>query len=900
MPRPDAHNSALSSRSRATRRRLRPPYQAVTLCQRELAMRSLNLARGLRLTVLVAPPGYGKTTLLAQWWHRLRARQIRAAWYSAANVDRDPSAFLKMLASALVDAGLGLGTDLERAIGDAGADITLDHLVFGLEQIETPAVLIIDEFERVDHPPIAALVRELIDVLPDGVHLALASRVKPSISLSLLRAQGGVRLIEANELRLGNEELAQVLERPPDSPEVAQVAEHTEGWPVAVQLYRLWRERAGKSGRVPRFTGRATEVADYLAEQVFSALPPSHQSLLMDLSISDYCEAALADCIRNTTNSAGLLEELSELLPELLQQSHAGDDIAYRLHPLVSEYAQGRLQQHPGRATVLHQRAAQWLWQHERYADALCHALDSRDDGTLQVMLRELPYFEIFLRFGAGELRTILREVPVEYRDQWPRLQMVSALAHFKAGFFGEAKTMLAGIREQTNGYRDAVNEAADRLECEGLALEVLFDGYIHGAAADCEPKMARIRALAPETPLMWAWCENVQLALELPRGALDAAQRALERTRDTFEASGIDQFGAQHLVVHELLLGLARGTLGAVAEQANAILRLPPGTQTGARVRNAMARIALAAVDHERQYHVRSADAMRLALDEFGDGEAWYEQYAIAAPVLVDGAYRRHGIDAALREIGAQRAHLKRLGMRCLDSLLDALEAGCHLRAGRTERAAQLAADAGLAAVAEPGKNFTPWRTRELASRILVQLELARGETARATELAQHMIEEGRAGGRSGTYIKGLVQLARARACGGAETAAREALSEAVRAAFPDGFLAPFAGEGEALLPLLQALAEAPQTSFEQGHVSAVLKALDSDRQFDDPNTLNEREAEIVAHLADGASNKLIARRLGITDNTIKYHLKKIYAKLGVSSRRAAAARVLQDRGSI
>ena len=173
--------------------------------------------------------------------------------------------------------------------------------------------------------------------------------------------------------------------------------------------------------------------------------------------------------------------------------------------------------------------------------------------------------------------------------------------------------------------------------------------------------------------------------------------------------------------------------------------------------------------------------------------------------------------------------------------------------------------------------------------------LALMRGEAEEAAHLAALLIQEGRRGARPGAELKGLVLLSLSR---GADSPAADAdMREAVRLASGEGIVAPFAEEGRRLVPSLRRVMAAETSKLVQRHAAAILRVIDGEQQFADADALSDREAEIVSHLADGASNKLIARRLGLTENTIKFHLKKVYAKLGVSTRRQAVAHALQAR---
>lgn len=886
-------------RDRATARRLAPAVQRVALTERPLVLRSLEVARAGRLTIIVAPPGYGKTTVLAQWRARLIAQGRKVAWYTAAATDAEPAAFLKMLTLALDAGGIDVGDAARRALGNVGAAAVLDALLLGLEQTTAPIALIIDDFETIDHAPITRVVEDLIQNLPEHIHLAIGTRKKPSLALAQLRAQGAVRLIEPDELKLSGAEIAQALDLPPDSPHLAPIAAQTEGWPVAVQLYRLWRERAEKRGDAPPFGGHAEEVADYLVERIFSALPVERQQAIIDVSVVDDAEAELIDEMRGGGGGgASQLHEAMLALPTLVQQSASDGGIAYRLHPLLAGYAQSRLALDPARRNRLQRRAAAWFWRNQRYADAIRQAVRSQSPAELRELLATLPFLEIFLALGADELRAILREIPGDCIEDMPRLQLATALAQFKAGFHAEAELMLARIGEKTQGFRTAGSVPVPGMELEALALQLMFTGQIDGCTVEYDGIVERLRGLARDRPQMWAWCENILLTVHQERGDFAAARRSLAQSRDTYRIGAPAHFAELYLQIHELLLDIGNGRLSLASERAQATLRRKSTHLPGEQSLHAMARISAALVDYERNFRANAADEMRVALDRFGVGDAWFDQYAIVIPVIVDVTLRRHGLAAARTEIDALRTRTRHQGLRSTEGFLRAVEIRCCVRGGDPDTAERLMTGYALTA----NHPRLPWRERDMAlqtaaERELQRLHLDETDGTQALRLARQLREAGQRGDRLATWLRGQIAMALALEAMGRAEAADDALQEAVLLAYPEGFIAPFAEQGQALQPLLQRIGEREQAEIEQRHIVAALQAIRNGGQLSAPDALSDREAEIMVHLAEGASNKLIGRRLGLSDNTIKFHLKKIYAKFGVSSRKAAAAHFLRNR---
>ncbi|HVW71022.1 MAG TPA: hypothetical protein VHB68_18715, partial [Steroidobacteraceae bacterium] len=401
-------DSGDAARHRARASRLSPPMQLTEQVARTGLLRSLEVARTGRLTQVVGPPGSGKTVALTQWHDDLRARGVVVAWLTASVREREPSTFLSMIAQALDYAGLPMGDTGVLDTRDVEPRSAIDGILLKLDVTGADTVIIVDAFDRIETPALAGYLEELIAAAPDTAHVVLATRRRPQLTMAMLRAQGFVRTIEARELLLSAVEIAELLRLPAEAPEVAAIAEQTGGWAVAVELFRLWRARTGRRTQPAPFGARVAEVADYLTEEVFATLEPRHQQLLIDLSLFESITTELADWMRETTDSAQSLEAVRAALPGLVERSADHLEQAYRLHPLLADYARVRLQASRGDRARLHRRAASWYSERERHVEAVSHARLAEDTGFLNEILASIRPLHLFLAKGVGELRATL------------------------------------------------------------------------------------------------------------------------------------------------------------------------------------------------------------------------------------------------------------------------------------------------------------------------------------------------------------------------------------------------------------------------------------------------------------------------------------------------------------
>ena len=204
---------------------------------------------------------------------------------------------------------------------------------------------------------------------------------------------------------------------------------------------------------------------------------------------------------------------------------------------------------------------------------------------------------------------------------------------------------MLEVIRARTDDFRFDVQGNHHQLAVEGLALKLILAAYIEGAAADAEPLQSQIFALAPDDPLMWAWCENIMIVIQEQRGDFAASRDAIARSQDIYDSLAGSRFASSWLRSHEVLLNLGQGAMRAAAELSKQaqIARPRSGPQEGGDLAfRAITRICLAAISYERNFSERSADNARQALDQLGNGEAWATPYAIVHELSADVATRR------------------------------------------------------------------------------------------------------------------------------------------------------------------------------------------------------------------------------------------------------------------
>ena len=391
------------------RRRLRPPF-GPGLVPRERLVARLAGARDVPLALLVAPAGYGKTTVLAQW-AQTDARPF--AWVSLAGEDNDPVRLLARVATAL-DAIEPLGDD---AVGPptGASDALVERTAAAVVARPRPFVLVLDDAQVVGTRATFAAIDALVEHLPIGSQLALASRTEPEeLPVGRLRVHGRLVELRPRDLAMTHAEAATVLaglDLRPDDVEV--LVQRTEGWPAGLYLAALSLRAEVDRGR---FTGDDRLVADYMREELLAEQPLDRLSFLTGTSVLGDLSGPLCDAVLDEPGSGHILRELSR--SNLMVVSLDRGEHRYRYHGLFAEMLQAELRRRePEREAEIHRRASAWHAGCGEVDRALDHAIAAADIPSAGELLWQVASRDVMTgrherlrewlgRFTAGQIES--------------------------------------------------------------------------------------------------------------------------------------------------------------------------------------------------------------------------------------------------------------------------------------------------------------------------------------------------------------------------------------------------------------------------------------------------------------------------------------------------------------
>ncbi len=428
--------------------KLTPPQPRPTLVSRpRLISRIQEGTRG-KLTLIVAPAGYGKTTLLGAW---MTSGALPVAWLSLDEGDNDSTRFWSYVVAALERRRPGFSEHLVpliRAPQVPPMEVLLTTLINALAAIPKDVALILDDYHLIQAAPIHSAMTFLLEHLPPQVHLVLASRAEPPLALARVRAQGEVTEVHLADLRFTPDEVASFLQRGTglalSLTQIGQLAARTEGWIAGLQLAALSMQQCDNVATfIETFAGDDRHIFDYFTEEVLQGQPEHLQAFLLQTSILDRLTGSLCDAVTGKPGSAATLRALEQanlfIVPMDTQRCW------YRYHPLFADLLRHRL--HQGEASLvetLHRRAAAWYAQQGLSHEAVQHALAAADFALAAHLIEELA--TTTLRVGlAATMLTWLEALPADLVHTRPRLGLLYAQAYLELSQFAAAEP---GVRD--------------------------------------------------------------------------------------------------------------------------------------------------------------------------------------------------------------------------------------------------------------------------------------------------------------------------------------------------------------------------------------------------------------------------------------------------------------------
>jgi LuxR family maltose regulon positive regulatory protein len=865
-----------------------------------------------KLTLISAPAGFGKTTLVSEW---LTDCQQPVAWLSLDDGDNNPTRFLTYLIASLQTIAPNIGKGALAAIQSPqppAIELVLTFLINEITTISDNFILVLDDYHLVESKQVDQAVAFLVDYLPPQIHLVIVTREDPYLPIARLRVRSQLTELRAADLRFTPAEAAEFLNRVIglnlSAEDIAALETRTEGWIAGLQLAAISMQgREDTPSFIQAFTGSHRFVLDYLVEEVLQHQSEQVSNFLLQTSILDRFCAPLCNAVTERDNGEEMLEMLERgnlfIIPLDDQRRW------YRYHHLFAEVLQVHLlEAQPERVPSLHQRASAWFEQHKLMPDAIRHALAAKDFERAASLI-ELAVPEMRRNRRGAKVTELgwLKALPDELVRFRPVLCVDYAYALFGGGELEAVESRLQDAERWLDTTADSagmvvVDEEEFRRLPAMIALLRAAQALNRDNMAEAAENARQVLDLAPEDAhLMLGGAASVLGLAAWASGDLEVASR--------MTADGM---------TNVRLAGYTSSAIGGAIVLAD--------------IQIAQGRLHDAMTTYERGLQwatVPGAPVLRGAADmHVGMSSLCYEHNDLNAAMqhlhtsqvlgeyagLPQNPYRWCAAMARIREAQGD-----------LDEALDLLDQAEWLYTsnfspnvrpigtrkvrvwvaqGRLDEALGWAHEQGLSVDNELSY------LREFDHITLARVLLARyqsdhsdGSISQVMGLLERLLKAAEERGGKGSVIEILVLQASAYHAQGNLPAALLSLQHALALAEPEGYVRMFLDEGSSMMQLLREAAKR-EIMPRQGlstYTGKLLAAFEAEKSRDKSplaptqpliEPLSQRELKILHLIAQGLSNREIGERLFLALDTIKGHNRVIFGKLQVQSRTEAVAR--------
>jgi len=602
--------------------KLHVPAIGAQLVHRAALLDALSAGRRCKLTLLSAPAGWGKTTLLAQWALGAGEDQ-RFGWLSLDPSDNDPVWFWMYVVAALqkISPGVGIRAAELLAMGADPVQVVLPTLLNDLDTIASPMVLILDDHHLVVSRAIHEQLAFFISRLPANLHLVLATRSDPMLPLARLRASGELAEMRTDDLRFGAIEadhlLNDVLGLDLAHEDIQLLHRRTEGWAAGLYLAALsLAGRADAAAFIRTFAGDNRHIVDYLMAEVLDGQPPHLRSFLLRTSVLARLSGPLCDALLQTSGSASVLEKIERenLFVVPLDTSRHW----YRYHQLFGELLRTELRRtEPDLVADLHRRAATWFETEGLIDEAVRHLVAGGDIARSA----DLIAADWVNEFNGGGLSTVsswLDLLPEETVLQDPRLSVARAWIALNVGQFDDAHMWIEAVE---------AGSAADTVDHGSFGAQLVALREVHAfktgdvAAALEAARLAITLDFGDASQARSAACSVYGSALYFS-GNIDEAQATFRRAVQLAEKIG-DRRRRIYALGYLALIAAESGQLADAEHQIRQATGVSRDLADGEHFVNAMVPLAAATVLDVRGDRAAAAEAadMAVALARKGAG---------------------------------------------------------------------------------------------------------------------------------------------------------------------------------------------------------------------------------------------------------------------------------------
>jgi ATP/maltotriose-dependent transcriptional regulator MalT len=891
--------------------RLAPPLEGKSLLARARLIDLAGEVTRHKLSVLQAPAGSGKTSLMAQWYQLLQQEGLPSGWLSIDQSGFTPVDLLAYLGAAIATAVPDFQTAVDAIVASRrhqSADVITTTLVNLLADAKKPVILFIDDLHFLAGDAMAQLGR-FIEFAPHELGVVISSRTFVDLGLATARARGQLLEIGMDELRFTAEETRAYLESVgwnDAAPEALNILEEsTDGWITGIKLASLaLRDTASAEQVLQQFSGSRHDVSDYFAEQVLATLDDRVKDFLLKSALLERFCAALCDQVLQATDSREIIDQIETagLFLVSLDQEREW----YRFHPLFRNFLNRRLRDSGFNAEAeLLLRASDWFFERESLQEAIDVALAGgnaeRAAQILATCCQDWTY-----KGRISLVTQFVERIPREVLERYPTILLTHAWHLIRHLHFEQASRILDSVRERISNPDEVGIIGPD--EIEPLRHQLLHREMTLAAARDdallVEQKCKELLNSAKDDlhPYLTGSVYAQLLFASRDQFRFKEIESLAAKARGVLDRSGYDFALLAVLAVIGTSLtqmGKLDAATQALEEGINVAVRY--GGERSPLV--ALAALPLSAILYERNQTKYAEEILARELSnatEWGLVDQFVTGYVTQIKILLSHAEEEEAL--AVLDEGMALALDRNLERLRLSLVAERLRLLSIRQTGSRAQVLQYGRTAGIplareAVVAKPGSRAID----ELTALCWFRVALARHDFPDATHVARSWRRFCHASGAELAHVRWTIFLAEAQLLDGDSRTAQRTLREAIAAAAPLGMCRSFLDEGASIKTLLESCCQATAGSTHPADTYAIElleafggKVPEKDVLSEDAvyGSLTDREIEVLLQVSSGMRNKEVAESMGMTEGSVKWYMQQIFDKLGTRSRVQAVER--------